>query len=215
MMKQRESERRSAEEVAREMVPEPLEQSGSWFVVVRDGEREITLAAWRTRAEVEEDRDDARAILASVITRAREEGAAAERERKVVIVESDALEHYREGLHRIWQGEANPRSIAADYLGEDPIEEQPCDLAGRIRVLMMQKASEYAAADKEDHSDALLEAIEDLWWVAHCVRKNRSTVNWVKSMRSRDRSDEHLAVLRQTADELEAIVRECAQETKR
>jgi hypothetical protein len=65
---------RPAEDIAREMVPEPIEQSGSWFVVVRHGGREITLAAWRTRAEVDEDRDDARAIIAGIIERSRAEG---------------------------------------------------------------------------------------------------------------------------------------------
>jgi hypothetical protein len=86
---------------------------------------------------------------------------------------------------------------------------KPRDLAGRIRALLTQKANEYAATESEDHSDALLEVIEDLWWVAHCARRNRPIANWIKSMRSRDRLSEHLAVLRQTADEIEVIARDC------
>jgi hypothetical protein len=135
---------RPAEQIAREMVPEPIEQSGSWFVVVRDGEREITLASWRTRAEVDEDRDDARAIIARLIEQRDAEHAAAERERaeqqaQIALypapdVSGQWIAHHK---HRdvVTQGNSEPHALRmlAEAIEIADGSTQPRDLAGRIR----------------------------------------------------------------------------------
>jgi hypothetical protein len=155
----------------------------------------------------------------------------------------EAIDHYREGLCRIWQGEADPRSIAADYLGEDPMpqsrdlvteetpteqearhrralraargeaheaaawaDEQPLDLAGRIRVLVQEYAGRWADADDGAADERLHDLMERLVQAAAFARRGASLALLIDDMRAA-----HPAA----AAYLEAIVRECAAQERR
>lgn len=159
----------------------------------------------------------------AALRRPRADGAAAERaaqnDQVDVQIRDDwkatAIDHYREGLHRILNGEPNPQAMAACYLGEDA-PSRPRDVAGRIRALVQ----EYAGRMVDDENAALGSAYEDvISLLRECIAGVRAGVPGTAQAcvdalrREFDLSSAGLGEpLWRAADELEAIVRECAKD---
>lgn len=199
---------RRAEEIAREMVV--VDRHGAR---VQDAQDQAPILYGESRAPAMRD------IIARVIEQARTDGAAAKGKElgEVAASHVEAIDHYREGLHRIWQGEADPREIAACYLGEDPPARR--DIAGRIRALVQEYAGRWADETDAGTADAYEEVVRTL---RACVASLRDgTPGSVRAAADVLRAESEIpgrysrssaaaaAPLAQAADELEAIVREC------
>jgi hypothetical protein len=201
---------RSAEEIAREMV-QPMTREdrvdGEFRMLVRAG-------GWQTEVSTRAP-DTLVCVVARAIEQANVDGAAAERaaqnERLTAQIRDDwkipAVDHYREGLHRIWRGEPNPQAIACSYLGEDD-PSQPRDLAGRIRALVMEYAGRWC--DAVGDADVGVEnALAALRFALAAHNRGGDVQNHILWMKQRT-----CQYTRRAADELEAIVRECGEEKR-
>jgi hypothetical protein len=164
---------RSAEEIAREIVPHPYLVDGEWHAIASAGGR-LAISVRASEADAERDADEAISILSATIAQARADGAAA--------------------------------ALAG---------QQPRDLAGRIRGLIQEYAGRWADAEPRSIErraatgvmDDLCRALDDVrtgtgrpltWWIELFRHPGGSMDPTIRAHRS-------LA-----ADELAAIVRECA-----
>lgn len=83
MTKQRESEMRPVEEVAREMVPDAQYERVDWRIRIQDSDDYVPLEPQYDAASAQQIVEDARGILVRLVAQSRAEGVAAERERIV------------------------------------------------------------------------------------------------------------------------------------
>lgn len=81
---------------------------------------------------------------------------------------------------------------------------QPRDLAGRIRALVQEYAGRWADAESPDVRDAIHDCMR---WMRHALRDARAGRNAMgRLMMREDAIGQHAGILRQAADEIEAIM---------
>lgn len=226
---------RPAEEVAREMVSiERDHDRGTYYALIRDAaaEVEICLEDCSYEASARGSAKVAEGFIARAITRAREEGAAAERARQqsahnpaVCQAAIDAIRSEPDGDARLaaelgYQASVEPAGprrevmqLAADRLRSMA---QPRDLAGRIREMAHAWVETWFTAEGDDATivRVILEEFRSAYTNAY---QGFSALGHVDFLRKRARIVGHeswIALYSRAADELEAIVRECAPETK-
>jgi hypothetical protein len=200
---------RPAEEIAREMVPEPRHlQSRGWISTVCG--YEIGMAP--------SSADQIRSDIARAIEQARADGVAA----------AVAGQQPRDPAPRLRcacdHRDDNACSLREDYFGASegcacdchrPDAPQPRDLAGRIRALLMRKAGEWATETRVGVSDELHDVMNMLRLVIHRNSSVAAAEACVDEMRKRARTFRFFPAgetLKAAADQLEAIVRECEAE---
>jgi hypothetical protein len=198
---------RSAEEIAREMVPD-----AGWLQLGTDG---VRLAS-------DVSVPHARTIITRLIEQIRAECAAAAQSAQP----SDLA-------GRTWAGRVRDDGSAVIYVGNVPVASlgapevqklanealaRPSDLAGRIREMIQTKAGEWADAvsTPEPTASALNEVLRLLTHALGRARTGGDVAECIENLRDIAAvSPARGSTYAQAAEELETIVRECAQETKR
>lgn len=189
---------RSAEEIALELVPEPVSGGDGWTNYIVHGEHCIEQLGWSERDMAEEDRDSLRSVFVDVINEARAVGAAA----ALVGQRSRATAH-----NWPYDGEfAIDAARVTAACRSASLGQQPRDLAGRIRALIRQKAGEWA----DTGDDGMLEAIR--WLRGAREEAERTGALSDAWTRTATLGGERWKHVRQAADELDVIVRECVPE---
>lgn len=212
---------RPAEEVAREMAHVYGDGDTKRVLFMLDG-RQIYVDA--------PDPDGLLRVIARTITRAREEGAAAERERCAEILRGGRVEIDRyvamvdDAKAVLGVEHSEPLVDACRRVAAERARQQPRDLAGRIRALIQECAGRCAAADRaaaDCADDDVMESLDVANANAHVFRTlmnmNRAMRFSAEHWRARASGATHMSVAsvyNQAADELEAIVRECAPEKR-